>query len=82
MGSELILDVQTYSSQPMETISGLELGENFITEERPSVILCRAGKEGLWAVAKSVGSTVDAIKKANNLESEPEDNQMLLIPVS
>ena len=81
--NELILEVQTVSGQPMETIRALELGDALEKDgERPSLIICRAGQEGLWEVAKAVGSTVEAIQKANNLESEPEENQLLLIPVS
>jgi len=49
---------------------------------RPSLILRRAGSDSLWNIAKTSGSTVDAIRKANHLEEEPDADQMLLIPVS
>ena len=64
-------------------ICGLELGP---VEEpdpaRPSLILRRTGDGGLWALATACGSTMEAIRSANGLEAEPEDGQLLLIPVS
>ena len=48
---------------------------------RPSLILRRCGEGGLWPVAKESGSTVEAIRKANGLEGEPESGRMLLIPI-
>ena len=41
----------------------------------------RAGAESLWELAKASRSTVEAIRQANNLEEEPLDDRMLLIPV-
>ena len=61
---------------------GLELGEeNTSDPARPSLILRRAGEADLWEIAKNTGSTVEAIRKANALEAEPRQDQMLLIPV-
>ena len=39
------------------------------------------GEESLWELAKTTGSTMDAIRRANNLENEPSPGQMLLIPI-
>ena len=73
----------TTSEQGIPMVTGLELGEEKEPDEnRPSLILRRAGDVRLWDMAKMSGSTVDAIKKANNIESEPAAGQMLLIPVS
>jgi hypothetical protein len=36
----------------------------------------------LWTLAKENGSTMEAIRKANNLSGELTDERMLLIPVS
>ena len=74
---------QTTSSDcGMPMVVGLEAGE---TEEpdphRPSLILRKAGEEPLWEVAKQCGSTVDAIRQANKLQTEPENGQILLIPI-
>lgn len=49
--------------------------------QRPSLILRRAGTDGLWEIAKACGSTVEAIRNANNIQEEPKPGQMLLIPV-
>lgn len=50
-------------------------------QERPSLILRRSGGLDLWELAKHCGSTRGAIMEANGLEGEPEEGQMLLIPV-
>lgn len=74
---------KVYSGQTIPVVTELELGE--IREpnpNRPSIILRRAGEEGLWAIAKGCGSTVAAIQEANKLIGEPEKGQMLLIPIS
>lgn len=80
---EPMLDISVFSEQGLPMLTGLELGE---AEEpdagRPSLILRRAGEKRLWDIAKECGSTVDAIRKANKLQEEPEFGQMLLIPVS
>ena len=64
-------------------ITGLELGEiRELDPQRPSLILCRRGKRGLWEVAKGSGSSIEAIRAANGLDEDPDETQMLLIPVS
>lgn len=71
-----------YAGQPITMVTGLELGEErALDPERPSLILRRAGDEELWTMAKRCGSTVEAIRKANHLQQDPEKGQMLLIPV-
>ena len=65
---------------PMITALEVEACENK-KEDKPSLILRRAGTESLWEIAKICGSTVAAIWEANGLESDPKENQMLLIPV-
>lgn len=83
MRSTYPVTLQMYSGQSIPIVTELEIGE--IREpdpDRPSIILRRAGDEGLWAIAKGYGSTVDAIMEANQLAGEPENGQMLLIPIS
>lgn len=80
--TDLQLHCQTVCSRGISMVTGLNLGE--IQEpnpDRPSLILRRAGKTRLWDMAKAAGSTVEAIRQANHLESTPEPGQMLLIPV-
>ncbi len=67
----------------MPALSEMELGE--IVEKdpnRPSLILRRMGKDGLWEMAKSCRTTVTAIENANDLTTEPTVNTMLIIPIS
>jgi LysM repeat protein len=37
--------------------------------------------DSLWNLAKASGSTMAAIRKANQLTQDPQPGQMLLIPV-
>ena len=80
---ELPVDMTLSSMQSLPVISAMELGEAKAPDpNRPSLILCRAGEKGLWELAKHSGSTVEAIRQANQLQDEPAPDQMLLIPVS
>lgn len=73
---------QTYSGRTIPMVTELEIGQQKEADpDRPSIILRRAGDEGLWAIAKGYGSTVAAIMEANQLVGEPESGQMLLIPI-
>lgn len=81
--SEMRLHSQTVTDWGIPMVTGLELGETRQPDpNRPSLILRRAGTDSLWEIAKSTGSTVDAIQKANGLTQEPNSEQVLLIPVS
>lgn len=78
-----MLDTQATALQHIPMVAGLEVGQPQKPEaSRPSLILKRAGEEGLWQLAKAAGSTVASIRQANGLEAEPLLGQMLLIPVS
>lgn len=79
---EWMLSTETYSKSAISMVSGLELGElRQLDPQRPSLILRRSGGKTLWDLAKCSGSSVEAIREANQLEAEPEESQMLLIPV-
>lgn len=81
--AEAEVQTTTVSRREMPMITSLELGPmREADEHRPSLILCRPGKRGLWSLAKSCGSSVDAIHKANGLDDDPQDDRILLIPVS
>ena len=68
--------------QGIPMINGLEFGELRESDpERPSLILCRPGGRRLWSIAKGCGASVAAIRAANGLEDEPEEERMLLIPI-
>lgn len=79
---EVMLDTVTYAMQTLPVVTGLTVGEAVQKDPtRPSLILRRAGEESLWQLAKKNGSTVEAIRKANDLQGEPDPDKMLLIPV-
>jgi len=74
------LTAQSGAGIPM--VTGARLGEPRDPDpDRPSLILRRAGENGLWELAKMSGSTVEAIREANGIQEEPTPGQMLLIPV-
>ena len=79
----LQMETTTWTNQELNMITGLELGAIRDGDaQRPSLILCKAGKENLWTLAKRCGSTVGAIRQANKLDEEPPEDRFLLIPVS
>ena len=82
MQTQLELHMQTRYQSGIDMVSSLELGEMKEPDpKRPSLILKRAGEKCLWDLAKESGSTVKLIQEANNLQGEPEEERMLLIPV-
>lgn len=77
------LRMVTQSRRGMPMITALEFGP--LREQdpmRPSLVLCRGSGRSLWSIARASGSTVSAICDANGLDEDPQDNRMLLIPVS
>ncbi len=79
---DVLLDTTVTAFTDIPMITALELGE--LTEadpNRPSMILRRVGNDSLWEIAKTAGSTVEAIKEANGMTEEPTGNPILLIPV-
>lgn len=80
--AEVQLVAVTRSGRGLPMITALELGaERDADRDRPALILCRPGERGLWEIAKTAGSRVDAIRAANALSGDPEDDRMLLIPI-
>ena len=80
--TEPLITVCTLVKESISMISGLELGEQTEGEkEKPALILRRAENDDLWNLAKESGSTVDMIRKANQLEGSPQPGQWLLIPL-
>jgi hypothetical protein len=81
--SELPVQLTTLATSEIPMVTALRPGEAVEPDPgRPSLILRRAGQHRLWDIAKASGSTVAAIQKANGLTEEPQQDQMLLIPVS
>ena len=84
VGVQGTMDVNIWASDSagIPMVTGIGLEENVHADEnRPSLILRRAGELSLWELAKKCGSTVEAIRAANDLDGEPESQRMLLIPV-
>lgn len=80
--AELPVERMTTAEQTIPMVTGVELGQKKQADpNRPSLILRRAGDSTLWDVAKATGSTMEAIRSANDLSGEPAREQMLLIPV-
>lgn len=80
--AQVPLMMQTTVEQNIPMVTGLELGQQRQPDpKRPSLILCRAGEDSLWQIARDSGSTVEAIRKASGLEGDPVPGQMLLVPV-
>lgn len=73
---------ETISNTPIPMVTALELGELRQPDPmRPSLVLRRPEGKTLWELAKETGSTVSAIREANELQTEPDASRMLLIPV-
>lgn len=81
--TQVVLDLSAVSNSAIKIVKSMNLGQEHTPDpDEPSVIIRRKGKhERLWDLAKRCGSTVSAIEKINHLQSEPEDDQLLLIPV-
>ncbi len=76
------MQLNTSSNHGLSMVTGLELGDlKEPNPARPSLVLCRPEGERLWSIAKRCGSTVSDIQRANDLQGEPQENRMLLIPV-
>lgn len=81
--AEVNVDAVTTAGQGIPVVAGMDIGELEKTNpNRPSLILCRVGKRRLWDVAKQCGSTVEAIRRANDLQGEPDRDAILLIPIA
>ena len=81
-GTDVQMQISLLNEKEIQILTGITMGEEKQTDpDGPSLILCRPGERSLWDIAKSTGSTVDAIKKANELNGEPRENKILLVPV-
>ena len=81
--TQLVLDLSSISNHTVQMVTSMKLGQERTPDpEQPGVIIRRKGhNERLWDLAKRCGSTVSAIERINALDSVPEDDQLLLIPV-
>ena len=83
LAGEITVDMTITTETDIPMIESLELGElQKPDENRPSLILRRVGKDSLWEIAKSCGSSVEDIRLCNGIASDPTEESILLIPVS
>ena len=83
LAGEITVDMTITTETDIPMIESLELGElQRPDENRPSLILRRVGKDSLWEIAKSCGSSVEDIRLCNGIASDPTEESILLIPVS
>lgn len=74
------IEVHAFSEIPM--VTGITLDEEMAkSANRPSLIIKRCGDATLWEIAKACGSTVAGIMAANDIQQEPDRDQLLLIPM-
>ncbi len=80
---KMLLKLASICTKPITMVCGIKAKPMTDgAQDRPSVIIrAKRGEETLWDIAKYCGSTVSAIQRLNRLESEPEENRLLLIPV-
>ena len=79
---EMEAQVDTESDHLGNALTSMDVGEPLLPDpDRPSVILRRAPEGSLWELAKKTGSTVEAIRAANQLTQDPMDDRILLIPI-
>ena len=83
MEQRMGLKLDSICTKPITMVSAIRAGDQQEPNpDRPSVIIrSKKPEETLWDIAKYCGSTVSAIQRLNRLESEPEENRLLLIPV-
>jgi len=82
LSCQVPLEMTASVRQKFPMVTGLKTGEVLPKDpDRPSLILRRAGDQGLWDIAKAAGTTVEAIRRANGLREEPAPDRMLLVPV-
>ncbi len=80
--TELPLELTATADQRIPMLTGVNIGPAVESDpDRPSLIVRRAGGRRLWDIAKESGSTMEAIRRANGFQEEPEPGRMLLIPV-
>lgn len=82
VSAQIPVQMVSMTDEGIPMVTGMKVGENrALSPDRPSLVLRRVGEDSLWDIARKSGSTMEAIRRANALESDPVPGQMLLIPV-
>lgn len=79
--ADILLRTTATATKGIPMVTGLEMEQRQPDPQRPSLILRAVGQESIWTIAKETGSTEQAIRAANGLQTDPEVGQILLIPV-
>ena len=82
VSGDMLLDTVCVIEEGMPMLCALELGTERLPDgNRPNLIVRKMRDDSIWDIAKACGSTVEAIWAVNHLESEPDPDRILLIPV-
>jgi hypothetical protein len=74
--ADMVLDLLAVMETDLPMVTGLELGEKKQPDSgKASIIVCAAGEEDLWSLAKRCGSTMELISKINGLNSALKANR-------
>ncbi len=79
---DILMTSLATTEESIRMIDSLEISAKEENHKRPSVIICRKNNDTLWDIAKRNDSTVKNIEEANSLQSEPESDRILIIPIS
>ncbi|MBQ6889518.1 MAG: DUF3794 domain-containing protein [Oscillospiraceae bacterium] len=80
--AELSLEGWLMDMLEVPMVTGIAVNEPLERrDDRPSMILRRAGEDSLWDIAKANATTVEKIMEANALTQEPQGKSWLLIPM-
>lgn len=81
-GAAVTVRLHSWAEQTIPMICDIMAGDPVPAQEgRPSLLLRPMDTDSLWELAKTTGSTMDAIRKANQLVDDPQQGQLLLIPI-
>lgn len=82
VNAELSGEYLVTADQRISMVKSLRQGDPIQPNpDRPSLIITRCAGQSLWQMAKSSGTTVEAICRANGLEGECQPDQLLMIPI-
>ena len=78
------LSARCFAEKQVQGMCAASVGEKTEADaNRPSLIVRRTGGKSLWNIAKSCGTTMQAIREANGISGDHiEEEQLLLIPIA
>ena len=80
---DMVFEIETFAKESLRSLSGGSLEESGEAAQNSACVILRRARsaQSVWEIAKEYASTVEAIMKANQLESEEvEAGDLLLIP--